>query len=193
MKNLAARPTSASRFTRRRLGVWREAAFLGWLLALSVFSGAAAAEEYFESPLRPPDTSSPRATFEGFLDNIQGAYDVLMPAYASYLAAPNLFPPESSREAEAWAQDLLDRAVGTLNLSEIPPAFRKKVGLEKALLLKEVLDRIPLPPSGEIPDAAAMTARAGEAAGTEQDATAAPAPTTSEVHIASSKRQRFRF
>ena len=94
MKNLAARPI-ASRFRRRRLGVWRKAALLGLLLALSVFSGAAAAEEYFENPLQPPDTSSPRATFESFLDNIRGAYDVLMPAYAAYLAAPNLFPPES--------------------------------------------------------------------------------------------------
>ncbi len=174
MKNLAARPTIASRCMRRRLGVWREAALLGWLLALSVFSGAAAAEEYFESPLQPPDTSSPRATFESFLDNIRGAYDVLMPAYAAYLAAPNLLPPESSREAEARAQALLDRAVHTLNLSGIPPALRQNVGLERALLLKEVLDRIPLPASDEIPDAAAMTAGAGEAAGTAQDARAAP-------------------
>ena len=139
------------------------------MLALSVFSGAAVAEE-FESPLQPPDTSSPRATFGSFLDNIRGACDVLMPAYATYLAAPNLFPPESSRKAEARAQDLLDRAVRTLNLSGIPPALRQKVGLERALLLKEVLDRIPLPAQDEIPGAAATTAGAGEAKGTTQDA-----------------------
>ncbi len=173
MKNLAPLPTIASRFRRRRLGVWREAALFGWLLALSAFSGAAAAEE-FESPLQPPDTSSPRATFGSFLDNTRGAYDVLMPAYATYLAAPNLFPPEASRKAEARAQDLLDRAVRTLNLSGIPPALRQKVGLERALLLKEVLDRIPLPAQDEIPDAAATTAGVGEAEGTAQDAGEAP-------------------
>ena len=92
-----------------------------------------------------------------------------MPAYASYLADPSQFSLESTREAEARAQALLDRAVRTLNLSEIPPALRKKVGLERALLLKEVLDRIPLPPFEAIPDAVAMTGGAGETAGTEQD------------------------
>jgi MscS family membrane protein len=140
------------------------------VLALSVFAGTAAAQEFFDSPLRPPDTSSPRATLQSFLDNVREAYDVLMPAYASYLADPSQFPLESTREAEARAQELLDRAVRTLNLSEIPPALGKKVGLERALLLKEVLDRIPLPPSEAIPDAAAMTGGAGEKAGTEQDA-----------------------
>jgi len=175
MKSTAARPTIASRSRLRRLGAWREAALFGWLLALLVFSGAAAAKEYFESPIQPPDTSSPRATFESFLNNISEAYDVLIPAYTAYLAAPNLFPPESSREAEARAQDLLDRAVRTLDLSGIPPALRQKVGLERALLLKEVLDRIPLPAREEIPDAVSMTAGAGDAAGTVQDAVAAPA------------------
>jgi len=175
MKSTAARPTIASRSRLRRLGAWREAALFGWLLALLVFSGAAAAKEYFESPIQPPDTSSPRATFESFLNNISEAYDVLIPAYTAYLAAPNLFPPESSREAEARAQDLLDRAVRTLDLSGIPPALRQKVGLERALLLKEVLDRIPLPAREEIPDAVSMTAGAGDAAGAAQDAGAAPA------------------
>jgi len=150
---------------------------LWWVLALSVFAGPAAAEEFFENPLRPPDTSSPRATLQSFLDNVQEAYDVLMPAYASYLADPSQFPPESAREAETSAQDLLDRAVRTLNVSEIPPALRQKVGLERALLLKEVLDRIPLPASDEIPATAAMTAGPGETAGTAQDAErAATAP-----------------
>lgn len=59
-----------------------------WVLALLIFAGPAAAEEYFESPLQPPDTLSPRATVQSFLDNVREAYDVLMPAYASYLAEP---------------------------------------------------------------------------------------------------------
>ena len=144
--------------------VSRKAALIGLLLSLSVLSGPAAEEEFFESPLQPPDTSSPRATLHSFRDHVQEAYNVLMPAYASYRSEPSLFPPESARDAEARAKDLLDRAVGTLNLSEIPPAHRNATGLQRALLLKEVLDRIPLPPSDALPDAA----------GTAQDATAAP-------------------
>ena len=45
----------------------------------------------------------------------------------------------------------LRRAVRTLDLSEVPPALVDDVGLESALLLKEVLDRIELPQSGTIP------------------------------------------
>jgi hypothetical protein len=61
------------------------------MLVLSVFATPAAAEKSFENPLRPPDTLSPRATLQSFLDNSREAYDVLMPAYASYLAEPSLF------------------------------------------------------------------------------------------------------
>jgi len=149
---------------------------LCWMLVLSVFAGPVAAEEYFESPLQPPDTSSPRATLQSFLDNVREAYDILMPAYAAYLAEPSLFPPESAREAEALAQELLERAVRTLDLSGVPPALRRKVGLERALLLKEVLDRIPLPPFEAIPGPVAMTAGAGEVTqATENGEAGAPA------------------
>jgi MscS family membrane protein len=73
--------------------------------------------------------------------------------YGSYRADPSLFPPESARDAEARAAALLERAVRTLNLSEVSRALTPKVGLERALLLKEVLDRVPLPPFDEIPGA----------------------------------------
>ena len=132
------------------------------MLVFSLSAGPASAEELFESPLQPPDTSSPRATLKSFLDNVQEAYNVLMPAYASYLSEPSLFPPETAREAEARAEELLERAVRTLNLSEISPVLRQKVGLERALLLKEVLDRVPLPPFDAIPGAATVTAGVGK-------------------------------
>ncbi len=149
---------------RSRLRARPRLMLLCWMLVLSVYAGSTAAEEFFESPLQPPDTSSPRATLQSFLDNIREAYDVLMPAYAAYRAEPSLFPPESAREAEARAEEMLERAVRTLNLSEVPPALRRKAGLERALLLKEVLDRIPLPPFETIPGAVAMTAGIGEVA-----------------------------
>ena len=131
------------------------------MLVFSLIAGPASAEDLFESPLQPPDTSSPRATLQSLLENVSEAYNVLMPAYESYRSEPSLFPPESAREAEARAQQLLDRAVRTLNLSEITPAVRQRTGLERAVLLKEVLDRIPLPPFDAIPGRAAVTAGVG--------------------------------
>ena len=103
------------------------------MLVFSLIAGPASAEDLFESPLQPPDTSSPRATLQSLLENVSEAYNVLMPAYESYRSEPSLFPPESAREAEARAQQLLDRAVRTLNLSEITPAVRQRTGLERAV------------------------------------------------------------
>ena len=135
------------------------------MLVFTALAGPAAAEEAFESPLQPPDTSSPRATLQSFLHDVQEAYDVLIPAYVSFRAEPSLFPPESAREAEARAERLLARAVRTLDLSEVSRALRPKLALERALLLKEVLDRIPLPPFDTIPGAATATAGVGAESG----------------------------
>ena len=43
------------------------------------------------------------------------------------------------------------RAVRCLDLSEIGPAFRRDVGVETAVQLKEIIDRVGLPPFEEIP------------------------------------------
>ncbi|WP_169727860.1 mechanosensitive ion channel family protein [Desulfovibrio inopinatus] len=49
-----------------------------------------------------------------------------------------------------------ERAARTLDLSDIPQSLREDVGYETVLLLKEVLDRIPLPDPATIPDRKAM-------------------------------------
>ena len=43
-----------------------------------------------------------------------------------------------------------------LDLSEFPIATRESTGIEKVMLLKEILDRIELPPPEDIPDLAAV-------------------------------------
>jgi len=57
----------------------------------------------------------------------------------------------------------------TLNLSEVSRVLRPKVALERALLLKEVLDRVPLPPFEAVPGAPTATesAEAGPTARSE--------------------------
>ena len=91
-----------------------------------------------EHPLEPPDRSSPRATLTAFLDSIEEAWNL-------YEAGdPNFQQPFRV------ARDCLD-------LSQIPPLVFREVSAETALILKDVLDRIELPPDDEIPDAAAVS------------------------------------
>ncbi|WP_201245791.1 hypothetical protein [Halochromatium salexigens] len=89
------------------------------------------------NPLRPPDTSSPRATIESLVLNLDRVYLI------------GKDPEQPGRETIRP----LRRAVRTLDLSEVPRAFADSVGVEVALLLKEVIDRVGLPPYSSIPDA----------------------------------------
>jgi len=72
---------------------------------------------------------------------------------------PGLFKSDAVLEQEALAFVYLNRAEGSANLSEIPPATRQFVALEAILQLKEVLDRVPLPPIDAIPDQQAVEAQ----------------------------------
>jgi MscS family membrane protein len=92
-----------------------------------------------EGPLSPPDTASPRGTLRSLSANIYDAYRVYVDQ--------NLY----SRTAPPEVRDHLRRAVRCLDLAGVPPELARDVGLEAALMLKEVLDRIVLPPTEEIP------------------------------------------
>lgn len=92
---------------------------------------AEAAEEY--NPLEPADTSSPRDTLR------------------SYLAAWGDLYEET--EAKGELADLaVRRIISCLDLSKVAPALRRGVSAESAVCLKEVLDRMDLPPWDQIPD-----------------------------------------
>jgi MscS family membrane protein len=90
-------------------------------------------------PLKPPDTSSPRATMKTFMDNMNRAYQ-------KHLVR------DYSEEIRIY----LRRASGCFDLSEIAPNLVRDVGTETALLLKEVFDRIQMPPFEQIPDTSAV-------------------------------------
>jgi MscS family membrane protein len=89
-----------------------------------------------QQPLAPPDTSSPRATLQSFLTALSNAYNLLI----------------ADAEEEVIFHEAR-RAARCLDLSEVAPEFRVDVGLETALQLKEVMDRIGLPPIEEVPGA----------------------------------------
>ncbi|MBK5939228.1 mechanosensitive ion channel protein MscS, partial [Halochromatium roseum] len=107
------------------------------LLAEELGARLPAAIEPAINPLRPPDTSSPRATIASLILNLDRVYLI------------GKDPEQSGRET----LQPLRRAVRTLDLSEVPRAFAEGVGAEVALLLKEVIDRVGLPPYASIPDA----------------------------------------
>jgi MscS family membrane protein len=109
------------------------------LLLLCIFGSTAAAATPTH-PLAPPDTSSPRATLQTFLDNMNQA----VRAY------------KAGHKDEALTH--AKRAARCLNLKEEPPALRYVLGFYATLYLKETLDRIELPPYEEIPDAKAVRA-----------------------------------
>jgi MscS family membrane protein len=91
-------------------------------------------------PLAPPDRSSPRGTLRTFLDSMNSALD----AY--------------KRGHHEEAKSLAVPALQCLDLQKEPPALKHFIGLDAALYLKEVLDRIEIPSDQDIPDAKAVQA-----------------------------------
>ena len=89
-----------------------------------------------QNPLRPPDTSSPRATLESLIDNMERAYA----------------EAQESKWPERETRLLLRRAVRTLDLSDAPRTLAEDIGMEAALYLKEIIDRVGVPPLATVPD-----------------------------------------
>jgi MscS family membrane protein len=102
--------------------------------------------------LQPVDTDSPRATLNGFLASINQAYALVMEANQALKAQPPRMSRAQAKEVEARATRLLERATGVLDLSRVPEALRLEIGEERALMLKEVIDRLMLPPLDAVPD-----------------------------------------
>lgn len=94
-------------------------------------------------PLKPPDRSSPRATLRTFLESGD--------AVAAFVAGEYMSAP--TRAGFSRLRSLARVAVGCLDLSEIPPAARDKLGLHAAMAIYETLSKIEIPPLDQIPDA----------------------------------------
>lgn len=101
---------------------------------LGMFAELAGANQSLH-PLQPPDRSSPRATLQTFLNDMNMAVE----AY--------------NEGQRGRAITLVFRAMRCLDLTAEPPALRDPLGVHAALYLKETLDRIEIPPYDQIPDA----------------------------------------
>ena len=108
--------------------------------------------------LQPIDASNPRSTLEGFLDSVNRAHALVVGANAALRQDPAAISHEQALEMESAADNLLRRARGALDLSEVPEAIRESAGIEAVLQLKEVLDRLPLPPLESVPGPGSVAA-----------------------------------
>lgn len=118
----------------------RLSAFL-LMFAFMAAPHASAQSLVYEYPLEPALTTSPKATLQTFMQTFREGYEILQQNGMRRSAI-------SSIENEY----LTNRIVGCLDLREVPPALRHVLADEASTNLKEVLDRIELPPESEWPD-----------------------------------------
>ena len=142
-------------------------------LLLLAFDLPSAANPTDVNPLRPVDTSSPRATLQGFVTALDDAYRSMQAVLQEYGASGQLYlsPDERQKQIAVLQSDAV-KAIKALDLSGIPPILRDAVAPERALQLKEILDRIEVPATDAIPDADAMarsSAKRWRLPGTEID------------------------
>jgi MscS family membrane protein len=96
----------------------------------------------------PADTSSPRATLKSFLDAMNEVYGLI---------ESRKFLDRRNPQYRAIAM----RALDTLDTSDLPAFARVDRAGEAALYLKEILDRLEVPPWEDIPDQTAIEAAGG--------------------------------
>lgn len=111
------------------------------LLTMALAAAGAARAQDGAHPLAPPDLSSPRATLTNFLA-------LMNQAHTHWKSGGHTNHDRAQREAIARV------AHQFFDLNDIAPSVRNNVGRETAVFMKEVLDRVELPPWELIPDAA---------------------------------------
>jgi MscS family membrane protein len=95
--------------------------------------------------LAPLDMSSPRATLGGFIATVDRVYaDLRQNGRGAHRRPVN--------------RHRVRQVLGCLDLGSVPPSLVQSEGIDAVVALKEVLDRVPLPPAAEVPDAAAAAA-----------------------------------
>src|SRR5437867_7829363 len=126
------------------------------LLIELIFVRSNAANTAEVNPLRPVDTSSPRATLQGFVGTMDEIYRGMKDFLQEYAASQRLYPTPDERRRQFEALSTAKKAIKVLDLSDIPPVLRDTVAPERAIQLKEILDRIDLPSLESPPDQEVM-------------------------------------
>lgn len=117
-------------------GYWKRI----WLrtLALALLVILPERHAWAQDEYRAADTSSPRATLRSFIDSVNELYD---------LTQAN----DSTDRREPRHKPLRLRVLDCIDSSELPAFARDLRASEVAVCIKEILDRVELPPWDEIP------------------------------------------
>jgi MscS family membrane protein len=126
-------------------------------ISLLIASSCAFSNAAGVNPLRPVDTGSPRATLQDFVVTMDGIYRGMKDILQEYAASRRLYPTSDERRRQVEILSAAAKAIKVLDLSDIPPVLQQTVGAERAIQLKEILDRLELPSLDSAPDQDAAT------------------------------------
>lgn len=107
-------------------------------------------------PLQPVATGSPRETLQSFIEVSDAIYGQFGNTLRRYADSDRLYLSADERATMAKVFETMPRAAALLDTSRISPVLKNTVARERALLLREVLDRIDRPNVSDIPDRAEM-------------------------------------
>ena len=122
---------------------------LSFISAVCFMLGAHVAIAEPMNRFKVADTSSPRDTLNSFIEATNDFYDLIM---------KSRFVDRHSPDARA----LIIRILDCIDASELPAFARRDSATDAAIALKEILDRIELPPWNGIPDTSEIQAAGGD-------------------------------
>ncbi|HAZ42816.1 MAG TPA: hypothetical protein DCY52_11145, partial [Methylococcaceae bacterium] len=109
-----------------------------------------------QHPLAAVDTSSPRSLLIGYITLTNDLYRSGSEIVQHYKDSGHLYLSDEEREALYRTKDQAFKLSPAFDLSVLPSITRQESERRMMIQLKEVLDRVALPPQSEIPDAKAM-------------------------------------
>lgn len=121
------------------------------MLTLMSCPGIAATSE-----LAPLDTSSPRSLLTGYLAITTQIYSLGTETLKSYRDSGRLYMSAEERETIYKLRNEAFKLAPAIDLSVLPAITRDEAQRRIMIQIKEVLDRVELPPPSEIPDAKSM-------------------------------------
>jgi MscS family membrane protein len=133
------------------------AIFMGLVVLVSLLFGFSdVAHTAAPNPLQPVDTSSPRASLQGFIEAVDEIYLGMKDVLEEYSRSDRLYLSAEEQRKHLAILGNASKIIRFLDLSQIPPVLNDTVPAQRALQFKEILDRIDLPPLQDIPDREAM-------------------------------------
>ena len=130
--------------------------WLGSAVLIALLLGSSYAHAADNHPLRPTDTSSPRATLQDFVETTDDVYRRLREVLEEYGTSDRLYLSHEEQQKQISALREAPKIGRFLDVSGIAPVLKDTVTVERILQLKEILDRIDIPAFADIPDREAM-------------------------------------